>query len=264
MLKIVPDTLEICAGQYGAAFKIENTGDIPLHIRSCICASAPPSLLELDGVPVSFTIPPHSSQQIDLRKVGQQKATGTVIVTAATGETRILGVIAEEGSGLVAARSACFAGDTHVFLADGTTRAITALAVGDMLTTISERDHLSARPTPSLAKIEAVLRHDVVSPMVNLGGIVVTPTHRWATRDSREPRFTATQDLDFTKLQLLTAGRGVAMWEYVPDLVPAPRLATVWNLTTSARTFCVAAKPSGPFFVVHNAQRPGDDGAMSC
>jgi hypothetical protein len=107
-----------------------------------------------------------------------------------------------------------------------------------------------------------VLRHGREQTVVAIGDIVTTADHRWAIRDAREPRFVATEDLDPAKHELLVCAGGAPAWRPVPAVAAAEPRAIVWNLETTARTYCVAARADGPFFVVHNAKKiepdPGD------
>jgi hypothetical protein len=148
----------------------------------------------------------------------------------------------------------CFAGDVHVLLADSGTRPISQLAIGDHLASVSEVDHMSARPNVLPAVVEAVHRHDGAYELIDLGGIYVTPDHRWATRDRREPDFVRTSELEAGMHDLLACQYGRVQWLAVPVRAAALPATTVWNLTVSGRTFCVAARREGPFFVVHNAK----------
>jgi len=146
--------------------------------------------------------------------------------------------------------SGCFTGDTLVLLADGTTRAISELSAGDRIATIAELDHLCVRPERSVAEVEQVHRHDGEFALFDIAGIGVTADHRWAVHDGIEPRFAATEQLNRSQRMLAIDGLVAAM-------APLPRgsVQTVWNLTTTARTYCVAMSQRGPFFVVHNTKK---------
>jgi hypothetical protein len=148
----------------------------------------------------------------------------------------------------------CFAGDVHVLLADSGTRPISQLAIGDHLASVSDVDHMSARPNVLPAVVEAVHRCDGSFELIDLGGIHVTADHRWATRARREPGFVVTSALEPGTHDLLACQYGRVQWLAVPVRGAGPLATTVWNLTVSGRTFCVAARRDGPFFVVHNAK----------
>lgn len=146
--------------------------------------------------------------------------------------------------------SGCFTGDTLVLLADGTTRAIASLTAGDRIATVTELDHLCARPERSVAEIEQVHRHDGEFVLFEVAGIGVTADHRWAVHDGIEPTFAPTEQLNASQRLLAITG----LVEMI-DRRPRAPARTVWNLTTNASTYCVAMSQSGPFFVVHNTKK---------
>jgi hypothetical protein len=179
-------------------------------------------------------------------------ATGVLTVarnTMVSGEIELLGKLVVERSDRPV-RSGCFAGDTLVLMADGTARAIASVTAGDRIATIAELDHLRARPERSMADVEEVHRHDGELMLLEVGGIGVTADHRWAVHDGIEPGFAATERLNAS--QRLLAITGLVEMR---DQLPRAPAQTVWNLTTSARTYCVAMSQAGPFFVVHNTKK---------
>lgn len=249
-------TFHLYEGDAFVSFNIENTGDSTLVVTSCSFTTADPAL-KLGGGG-GFTVLPGHKHVVTVTKIGLAPTKDKITIHTKDGESRTIGIVAAAGKGL----PVCFGPKTLVLLADGTARAICDLAVGDTLRTVSELDHLTARPAMTSATVEAVMSHDNGGDMVELDGILVTADHRWAAHDAVEPRFIATRDLTATPLELLACSGGEIAWHGVPRMAAHEALPTVWNLTTSARTYCVAARSTGPFFVVHNTKKvPKGDGA---
>jgi hypothetical protein len=152
----------------------------------------------------------------------------------------------------------CFMRDTLVLLADGNVRAIEALSVGDEIWTISEREHLkSSEPRPGRARIEAVLRHERQSALLDVGGVRATAPHRWAVRLTGGAGFVRTGALVSGQTYIRACQGDGSAWRAAPPIVGLSEIApVVFNLTTSARTYAVAARAEGPFYLVHNEKDP--------
>jgi hypothetical protein len=212
----------------------------------------------LEVTPANLKLEPTQSLEVDFFVTGEGAAGGTAEITFSSGsETATLAL--EVDANLHTIGGHCFDGATFVLLADGPARAIRELAIGDELRTVDELGHLTAKQSAVRATITDVMRHDVPNEMFDVLGVAVTATHRWAVRDPREPGFVTTAKLDPVAHQLLAIDHGHCVWLAVPIATALPTAETVWNLTTTARTFAVGASVDGPFFVVHNSKR--DDGS---
>ncbi len=146
----------------------------------------------------------------------------------------------------------CFAANTLVLLADGTTCPIGEIKVGQNLLTISEAAHLSDDAACSSAVVEQVHRHDGDFQLFSVGGILSTATHPWAVGGDKKAGFLRTVELD-ASVQVRGCTREGARWLPTPQkFAHHQSLPTIFNLKTTARTFAVASSASGPFYVVHN------------
>lgn len=149
---------------------------------------------------------------------------------------------------------ACFAAGTQVLMADGLPRSIEDITVGDAILAIAERDHaeLSA-PTPRAARIERVLRHDGGHALLDVDGILTTAVHRWAVREGGDAAgFLCTDQFVPGTTTLRVYDDGAAAWRAAGEAVPSGSAETVYNFTTTARTYLVGASSNGPWYVVHN------------
>jgi hypothetical protein len=199
----------------------------------------------------STTAFPNSHSATGVLTVGRNTmVSGEIELTIHSNAAPLVGKLVVERSDRPVRGSGCFAGDALVLMADGTTRAIASITAGDRIATIAELDHLRARPERSMADVEEVHRHDGDFMLLEVGGIGVTADHRWAVHDGIEPGFAATERLNAS--QRLLAITGLVEMR---DRRPRAPAQTVWNLTTSARTYCVAMSQAGPFFVVHNTKK---------
>jgi hypothetical protein len=247
------------------SFEIKNTGDAPLKIEHVTQASGNVEIGIVAASPA--TIAAGAEHPVEVSHKGPMDGTAIIAFTTNIGLHNVA-VVVKGGPGIDGGSlplpdpgieddsgGGCFDGDTLVLLADGSARAIRELVVGDRLHTIGELDHLTARPVVAPAIVEGVLRHGREQAVIAIGDIVTTADHRWAVRDTREPRFVASEDLDAGKHELLVCDGGAPAWHAVPARADAAPRAIVWNLETTARTYCVAARAGGPFFVVHNAKK---------
>jgi hypothetical protein len=172
---------------------------------------------------------------------------------------------APSGDGWGVGGGGCFAAGTHVLMADGNARPIERIAVGDAILAIAERDHAEqSAPAPAPARIERLLRHDGGHALLDVDGILTTPVHRWGVKDGGDAAgFLRTDRFVAGSTSLRVYDGQAAGWRTAPAPVPAGSAETVFNFTTSARTYLVGASPDGPWYVVHNAkkkddQEPGD------
>ncbi|HTD36425.1 MAG TPA: hypothetical protein VK669_02830 [Candidatus Limnocylindrales bacterium] len=150
----------------------------------------------------------------------------------------------------------CFVAGTRVLMADGTSRGIEEIGVGDAILAIAERDHAEQqRPSARTARIEHVFRHDGAYALLDVGGIRATPVHRWGVRDGGdEAGFLPTDRLGPDSALRVYDGRS-AGWRSAPEPIPAGSARTVYNFATSARTYLVGASADGPWYVVHNDKK---------
>lgn len=156
----------------------------------------------------------------------------------------------------------CFVPGTRVLMADGTSRAIEEIRIGDAILAIPERDHAEqANPAARTARIEHVFRHDGGYELLDVGGIRATAVHRWGVRDGGdEAGFLRTDELRAGTALRVYDGRA-ADWRTASDPAPAGAAPTVYNFATSARTYLVGPSADGPWYVVHNDKKsdPTDD-----
>jgi hypothetical protein len=156
----------------------------------------------------------------------------------------------------------CFVAGTRVLMADGTSRPIEEIGIGDAILAIPERDH-AEQPSPAArtARIEHVFRHDGGYPLLDVAGIRATPVHRWGVREGGdEAGFLRTDQLGMGTA-LRTYDGGSVAWRETAEPRPAGSAETVYNFATSARTYLVGASADGPWYVVHNDKKsdPDDD-----
>jgi hypothetical protein len=165
------------------------------------------------------------------------------------------------GWGVPGGGGGCFAAGTHVLMADGTPRRIEDVAVGDAILAIAERDHAQqSAPAAGTARIERVLRHDGGHPLLDVDGILATPVHRWAVRDGGDAAgFLRTDQLVAGATSLRVYDGVAAAWRPAGEAVPSGSAETVYNFTTSDRTYLVGACPDGPWYVVHNDKNAKTD-----
>jgi hypothetical protein len=169
-----------------------------------------------------------------------------------------------EGSG-----AGCVAAETFVLMDDGGARRIKDIARGDRIRTIGERHHES-EPSPTVidAEILAVHRHEGAFPLVGVQGIKATRAHRWAVKSERGSAFAPTSGLSPNATYLRSYAGGTVQWTpLLAEPTASETAPTVFNVTTTAGTFFVAAYPDGPWYLVHNTKDAneeddgGEDGA---
>ena len=168
---------------------------------------------------------------------------------------------APSGDGWGAGGSGCFAAGTHVLMADGQACPIEQIAVGDAILAIAERDHAEqSAPMPAPARIERLLRHDGGHALLDVDGILSTPVHRWGVKDGGDATgFLRTDRFVAGSTSLRVFDGQAAGWRAAPAPVAAGTAETVFNFTTSARTYLVGASPDGPWYVVHNAKKKDEE-----
>jgi hypothetical protein len=92
--------------------------------------------------------------------------------------------------------------------------------------------------------------------------IKVTSNHRWAVRGGVAGGFSATSELSPGTTQVRTYANGIVTWTSLgANPISSAISPRVFNLTTTAKTFFVAARPEGPWYLVHNTKitQGGDD-----
>ncbi len=148
----------------------------------------------------------------------------------------------------------CFAAGTQILMADGTPRRIEDITVGDAILAIAERDHAEQRtPEPRAARIERVLQHDGGHALLDVDGILATAVHRWAVREGGDAAGFLRTDQFVAGTTALRVYDGAApAWRTAGEAVPSGSAETVYNFTTSARTYLVGSAAGGPWYVVHN------------
>lgn len=164
---------------------------------------------------------------------------------------------APSGDGWDAGGGGCFAAGTHVLMADGTARTIEQIGVGDAILAIAERDHAKqSAPIARTARIERLLRHDGGHELLDVDGVLTTAVHRWGVKDGGDATGFLRTDRFIAGTTALRAYDGqAATWRTAPEPTPSGSADTVYNFTTSARTYLVGASPDGPWYVVHNAKK---------
>jgi hypothetical protein len=154
----------------------------------------------------------------------------------------------------------CFVAGTRVLMADGSSRPIEAIGIGDAILAIPEREHAEqASPAARTARIDHVFRHDGGYELLDVGGIRATAVHRWGVREGGD-------ETGFLRTDQLRAGTALRVydgvssaWRTAADPAPAGAAETVYNFATSARTYLVGASADGPWYVVHNDKKANPD-----
>lgn len=228
--------------------EVRNGGDKQLEVTAIeVSESTVPLKVNLRR----FTVGPGGVHRLSVTHVGS--AAGTAVLTFhSNAGSKTVQVVVDAGSGVPV--NPCFAPDTCVLLSSGAARPISRLVAGDELLTVEETAHLTQRPVVETAIIERVISHDHGSGLCALGGVRVTAQHPWAVRGGGPPRFLETDELDPAHHELLACAGQESCWGSVPPARDGGVEATVWNLTTTARTYCVGGTSAGPFFVVHNVK----------
>jgi hypothetical protein len=270
-------------------FQLHNTGDVDVHVASMVI-SGPNATSFLVVAPTNFVVHANDKHTVDVDLVGNsigpahaslivQSNAPTVHVTldklvevmqpgpgqpSPKPEMPSNGILPDpSGTGWGAPSGACFAPGTQVLMADGTPRRIEDVAVGDAILAIAERDHVEhGTPEPRAARIERVLRHDGGHALLDVDGIRATAVHRWAVREGGDTGgFLRTDEFVPGSTALRVYVGGAAGWRAAGEAVPSGSAATVYNFTTTARTYLVGARADGPWYVVHNDKpvKPPDD-----
>lgn len=278
-------------GDVKQTFNVHNAGSVDVHVAS-IAVTGPNATAFHVKVPTNFIVHKNADHTLEVDLAGglsqhvAAHATLTVHSNApdvhvaltkikeyiphgpgpnpGQGESPSTGPNQDDPSGTgwgVPAGGGCFAAGTHVLMADGTPRRIEDVAVGDAILAIAERDHAQqSAPAAGTARIERVLRHDGGHPLLDVDGILATPVHRWAVRDGGDRAgFLRTDQLVAGATSLRVYDGRSAAWRAAAEAVPSGSAETVYNFTTSARTYLVGACPDGPWYVVHNDKNAKTD-----
>jgi len=150
----------------------------------------------------------------------------------------------------------CFVADTWVLMGDRTARRISEIRELDTILTLSEAAHiLGENLMLEEAQVLAVLHHRGSYELFSVNGIRTTPEHPWATLDQANAHFTPTSDLRAGHSVIRAYHNGDVLWvSQLKILRLAEQSPTVFNLTTTSRTYLVAAHQDGPWYLVHNTK----------
>ena len=126
---------------------------------------------------------------------------------------------------------------------------IEMLTVGDEIVTVDEVAHRIGGAATVRARVLAVHQRRA-NELVDVGGVIAAPAHRWAVVRDARATFAAVDDLRGARVR--TCALGETELRAAPPVAAARAADVVFNVTTSARTYAVAASPDGPFYVVHS------------
>jgi hypothetical protein len=270
-------------GDLKQTFSVQNTGNADVHVAS-IGVTGPNAASFHVKIPVNFVVHKNANHTVEVDLAGglnshiaahasltvhsnapdvhvsltklAQKVPHGSSPSPGHGEDPSTGPNENDpsGTGWGVPGGGCFAAGTHVLMADGTPRRIEDVGVGDTILAIAERDHAEqSAPSAGTARIERVLRHGGGHPLLDVDGILATPVHRWAVRDGGDRAgFLRTDQLVAGATALRVYDGGAAAWRPAAEAVPSGSAETVYNFTTSARTYLVGARADGPWYVVHN------------
>ena len=127
---------------------------------------------------------------------------------------------------------------------------IEALAIGDEIVTVDEVAHRLGGASTVRARVLAVHQRPHDEQLLDVGGVRAAPAHRWAVVRDQRATFAPVEDLRGARVR--TCALGETELRAAPPIAPSEPASVVWNVTTSARTYAVAASPDGPFYVVHS------------
>jgi hypothetical protein len=260
-------------------FSLHNAGNVDVHVAS-IAVSGPNATLFHAKAPTNFVVHAAGNHTVEVDLTGNQDILAHATLTVHSNAPDVHVALSkplsptQQGPGQPPANSenpsngtledpsgtgwdgggACFAPGTQVLMADGTSRRIEDIAVGDAILAIAERDHAElSMPIPRAARIERVLRHDGGHALLDVDGIQATAIHRWAVREGGDAAgFVRTDQLVPGSTALRVYDGGAAAWRAAGEAVPSGSAETVYNFTTTARTYLVGARADGPWYVVHN------------
>ena len=142
----------------------------------------------------------------------------------------------------------CVAAGTFVLSPDGPVL-IEMLTVGDEIVTVDEVAHRIGGAATVRARVLAVHQRRA-DELIDVGGVLAAPAHRWAVVRDQRATFAPVDDLRGARVR--TCALGETELRAAPPLATARPAEIVFNVTTSARTYAVAASPDGPFYVVHS------------
>lgn len=143
----------------------------------------------------------------------------------------------------------CFQAGTWVLTPEGP-KHIEGLRIGNKVLTIPERAHEDDAPTLVSAEVLVVHHHHGAYVLLNLDGLGATPEHAWGTEDFA---WAPTEALA-TGTRIRAVDASTLTWVKMKETPAAKGMVSeVFNLTVEgAKTFLVAAQPTGPFLLAHN------------
>ncbi len=266
-------------------FALHNAGDVDAHVTSIAVTGQNPAFFHVKA-PTSFAVAKGANHtvEVDLGSFNHHLAGHASLTVHSNapdvhvaltktpnyvshgpsptggGEQPSTGDSPDAPSGDGWGGGGCFAAGTHVLMADGTARAIEQIGVGDAILAIAERDHAEqSAPVARTARIERVLRHDGGHALLDVDGLLATAVHRWGVKDGGDATGFLRTDRFVPGTTALRVYDGKApAWRTAPEPMPSGSAETVYNFTTSARTYLVGASPDGPWYVVHNAKKKDD------
>ncbi|MBI3130536.1 MAG: hypothetical protein HYZ13_04195 [Acidobacteria bacterium] len=233
------------------AFSVANTEPTPYVLSWPLGAAGGTAPYTFSWIASTLTNPSISGTTFTGQAASGGSFTTTLRVTDAEGHTADLTIgttitVTTSGGGGGGGGGGCFAPWTWILMADGAPKPIEAIRPGDRIRTFTE-----GMEGPVEARVEALHDHEGRYSVLELEGILATPEHPWALA---EGRFLPTGALKEGDSLMALDDQGTALAP--TPMTAAPRragtLPRVLNLSTTARTFQVAARPEGPFFLVHN------------
>ncbi len=280
---IEPSSMSLLAGSH-ANVQVHNHGDAELHVTSTSING------HVHAAPTSFQVAPHAFENVTITSESSFHGDVTAEVTFESNAGAVhlqihakhvphhpthhgvgfgdgdpgkgdgspsgdgWGAPGGGGEGEGEGGGGCFTAGTLVLGPDGP-RPIETLAIGDEILTIDEGAHRSGDGQAVRARILALHRHDGPHALLDIGGVRAPAVHRWAVVRDGRASFVDADGLRAGDLEVRTCtGDGSAL-RAAPDVIEATSADVVFNLTTSARTYAVAATADGPFYLVHNAKK---------
>ncbi len=235
------------------AFSVPNTKPTPYVLSWNLGAAGGAAPYAFSVVSSTLTNPSISGTTFTGQAASGGSFSTTLRVTDAQGHTADLTfvttvTVTTSGGGGGGGGGGCFAPGTWVLMADGSAKPIETIRSGDRIHTFTEK-----LEGPVEATVDVLHDHAGRFRVLEVEGLLATPEHPWALE---EGRFHPTGDLREGNALLRVNADDASLIPSRMDAPPRPvgTLLRVLNLTTTARTFLVAARPEGPFFLVHNVK----------
>jgi hypothetical protein len=279
-IKVTPEAITLAGSDNQKEVTVANEGNDALHVTVTI--SGGPHSHAISALPSSFDIAANGSARVTIRASGDFRTEDATVTFAGNGASATVSVAGSgkihtapppnigfggadppgdyspSGDGWGAPDDACFVAGTLVLGVDGP-RPIESLVIGDEILTVTDDGHRTGAGTTVCARVEAVHRHDGTYDLVSVEGIAATPVHRWAVVRGDRAGFAPADALLGGGVEVRICSPGSTELRAAPSLAPAPPAGVVFNLTTSAHTYAVAATADGPFYLVHNTKKQNPD-----